>query len=137
MRGPRHEDLLGPRVHDLDAEAAAHVGGDALDLRERQAELGRDSRAHAGRGLGRGVHPQLAAVAVPAGVDALALHRHAGAALDVEVERQGVRRGGHGGVDVADLLEHVGRDVAGHVVVDEQRRRPGRASMPTTTGSWS
>ena len=29
-------------------------------------------------------------------------------------------RGGHGGVDVADLLEHVGRDVAGHVVVDEQ-----------------
>ena len=28
-RRPRHEDLLGPGVHDLDAEPAAHVGRDA------------------------------------------------------------------------------------------------------------
>ncbi len=30
FRRPRHEHLLGPGVHDLDAEAAADVGGDRV-----------------------------------------------------------------------------------------------------------
>ena len=106
-------------MHDLDAEPAADVGGDALDLRQRHAELGGDRRAHAGRRLGRGVEPQRPVVAVPAGVDAPALHRHAGAALDRELEGQGVRGGGHGARDVADLLEEVGADVVGDVGVHE------------------
>ena len=44
-------------------------------LASGQPELGRDGRPHAGRGLGGGVEPQRLLVAVPAGVDALALHR--------------------------------------------------------------
>ena len=122
---PRDQHLLRPRVVDLDAEAAAHVGRDALDLRQRQVELGRDGRAHAGRGLGRGVDPQLALVGVPAGQHALALHRHAGAALDVELELEGVRGCSDRRVDVADLLQHAAGDVAGHVVVHQGRAVAG------------
>jgi hypothetical protein len=54
---PRHQHLLRPRVHDLHAEPAADVGGDALDLRERQLEERRDREPHAGGRLGRGVDP--------------------------------------------------------------------------------
>ena len=39
-RRPRHQHLLRPRVHDLDAEAAAHHRRDALDLAGRQARAG-------------------------------------------------------------------------------------------------
>ena len=63
--GHRHQQLLGPRVHDLHAEPAAHVGGDDLDLLQRQLQLGRDRRAHRGGGLGGGVHPQRGVVARP------------------------------------------------------------------------
>ena len=56
---------------------------------------------------------------VPPRVDALALHGHAGAALDRQVESELVGRGGQGGLDVAVLLHHVGRDVAGSVLVHE------------------
>src|SRR5690606_3770318 len=107
---------------DLDAEAAADVGRDHLDVGQGQVERGGDGHADAGGGLGAGVDAQVGAV--PAGVDAAAFERHAGAALDVEPERQGVRggvdglpgaqpgRGGH-------LLDQVGADVAGHVLVHE------------------
>ena len=52
----RDQQLLGPRVVDLHAEAAADVGGDHVDLAEVEAELDRDRGPHAGRGLGRGPH---------------------------------------------------------------------------------
>ena len=117
---PRHQHLLGPRVHDLDAEPAADVGGDALDLGERHPELGGDRGTHAGGGLGGGVQAQRALVEVPLREDALALHRGAGAALDRQVEGEPVGGGGQGGLEVADLLEQVGADVVGHVVVDER-----------------
>ncbi len=117
--GPRHEDLLGPRVHDLDAEAATHVGGDALDLGQGEPELGRDGRPHTGGGLRGGVEQQRLLVAVPAGVDALALHRDARAALDLEGEGQRVRGAGDGGAGVTDLLHHVRGDVAGCLLVHE------------------
>ena len=55
-RRQRHQQLLGPRVVDLHAEAAADVGRDHVDLAEVEAELGGDRGAHAGRGLGRGPH---------------------------------------------------------------------------------
>src|SRR5690606_8905309 len=68
--GPRHQDLLRPRVHDLDAEAAADVGRDHLDVGQGQVERGGDGHADAGGGLGAGVDAQVGAV--PAGVDAAA-----------------------------------------------------------------
>ena len=36
-RRHRHQQLLGPRVHHLDAEPAADVGGDDVDLAEVEA----------------------------------------------------------------------------------------------------
>ena len=90
-RRHRHQELLGPRVVDLHAEAAADVGGDHVDLAEVEAELDRHRGADAGRGLGRGPHGHPADVGVPAGDGAAALHRHAGAALDGQVEGEGVR----------------------------------------------
>ena len=55
-RRHRHQQLLGPRVVDLHAEAAADVGRDHVDLAEVEAELHGDRGADAGRGLGRGPH---------------------------------------------------------------------------------
>ena len=125
-RGQRDEHLLGPRVVDLDAEAAADVGRDHVDLAEVEAQLDRDCGADAGRGLGRGPHLQPADVGVPAGHGAAALHRHAGAALDREVEAHPVRCGGHGLLDVAGVLLHPRADVAGHVVVHQVVGGAGR-----------
>ena len=55
-RGERDEQLLGPRVVDLHAEAAADVGGDHVDLTEVEPHLHRQRGAHAGGGLGGGPH---------------------------------------------------------------------------------
>ena len=41
-----------------------------------------------------------------------------------------------GGLDVAHLLQHVGRDVAGHVVVHEQAAGAGGLDADDD-GSWS
>ena len=125
-RGQRDEELLGPRVVDLHAEAAADVGGDHVDLGEVEAELGGDAAAHAGRGLGRRPHGEAGGVGVPARDGAAALHRRTGRPLDVELERQGVRGLGDGGAGVAVLLLHPRPHVAGHVVVDEAVGRAGR-----------
>ncbi len=122
---PRHQHLLRPRVHDLHPETAADHGRDALDLAGRQPELGGHRCADAGRRLGRGVDAHRAVGRVPAGVDALALHRHRRAALDVEGEGQPARCGSHRGVDVADLVEVVGGDVVGDVVVHRAIGSPG------------
>ena len=122
--GPRHQHLLRPRVHDLDAETAAHVGRDALDLVRRHLQLGGDRHPHRRRGLGRGVDPDRVLVAVPDRVDALALHRHAGRPLDVELEGEGVRRGGHHRLEVADLLQQVRGHVVGDVGVDRVHGGP-------------
>ena len=121
----RDEELLGPRVVDLHAEAAADVGGDHVDLGEVEAELGGHAAAHAGRRLGRGPHRQAGRVGVPPGHRAAPLHRRAGGALDVEVEGQRVGRRGDGRAGVAVLLLHPGADVVGHVVVHGRRRRAG------------
>ncbi len=118
-RGPGDQHLLGPRVHDLHAEAAADVGRHALDLAVGQAQDRRDGEAHARGRLGRGVHAQALVVGVPAGVDAAALQRGGGAALDVQAQLQGARRGGQRRVDVADLLDQVGGDLLGAVQPDD------------------
>jgi hypothetical protein len=124
-RRHRHQQLLGPRVHDLDTEAAAHVRGDHLDLVERQLELGRYRRAHRRRRLGAGVHAQRGVVGVPLRVHALALHRHGRAALDVLGEPEGARRGRQRGLDVAGLLVVDGADVVRDVVVHGGLGRAG------------
>ena len=121
----RDEQLLGPRVVDLHAEAAAHVGRHHVDLAEVEAELDRDRGPHPGRGLRRGPHGQPVDVGVPAGDRAAALHRLAGAALDGQVEGERVRRGGDGRGRVAVALLHPGADVAGHVLVHQVRGRAG------------
>ena len=118
----RHQQLLGPGVVDLHAEAAAHVGGDHVDLAEVEPQLHRDRGAHAGGGLRGGPHLQPVGVGVPARDRAAALHRHAGAALDGEVQLEPVRGGGDRGRRVADVLLEAGADVAGHVLVDEVLR---------------
>jgi hypothetical protein len=116
--GHRHEQLLRPRVHDLHAEAAADVRRDDLDRIQRQVQFGRDRRAHRRRRLGARVDAQRPVVGVPACVHALALHGHAGAALDVLREAQRVGRGGQRRLDVAGLLAVPRGHVVGDVVVD-------------------
>ncbi len=120
-RRPRHEHLLRPGVHDLGAEPAADVGGDAVDLHQRQPELRGDGGAHPGRGLRRRPHAQCSLVGIPAGQHALALHGHGRAALDVELEGERVRCGVDRCRGVAHLLHEVGGDVAGDVVVHQAR----------------
>src|SRR5690606_24245521 len=85
LRRHRDQQFLGPGVDDLDAEAAAHVGGDDVDLTEVEAELGGDGGTDAGGGLGGRPHAHAVEVLVPPGDGAAALHRHAGTALDGEV----------------------------------------------------
>ena len=123
-RRERHEELLGPRVVDLDAEAAADVGCDHVDVGQVEPELGRDAPAHAGGGLRRRPDGEPAGVGVPAGDRAAPFHGGAGGALDVEVEGQRVGSGGDGRPGVAVLLLHPGADVAGDVLVDESPGRP-------------
>src|SRR3954470_3833095 len=81
--GPRHENLLGPRVHDLHPEPATDVGGDYLDAVDRKAELCGNRLPHTGRSLCRGMHQQRLVIRVPTSQDTLALHRHRRAALDL------------------------------------------------------
>ncbi|CAB4716560.1 unannotated protein [freshwater metagenome] len=122
----RHQELLGPGVVDLDAEAAAHVGGDHVDLAQVEPELDRDGGPHPRRGLRRGPHLEPVGVGVPPGDGAAALHRGARRAFDGEIEGQPVRGGGQGRLDVAGALLHPGADVARDVVVHEAVRRTGR-----------
>jgi hypothetical protein len=120
------QDLLGPGVVDLHAEAAADIGGDDVDLGEVQPELRGHGRADPGRRLGRGPHGEPSGVGIPAGDGAAALHRRRGAALDGQVERDRVRSSLDGGPGVAVLLHLPGSDVAGHVGMDEVARGPSR-----------
>ena len=122
---PRHEHLLRPGVHDLDAETAADVGRHHLDPVDRQGQLRGDRLPHARRRLGGGVHQEGPVVGVPAGQHALALQGHRRAALDGEVELERVRRALDRGLGVTGLLHHHGGDVVRHVLVDEQLRGAG------------
>ncbi len=123
---PRHQHLLRPRVHDLHPEAAADIRGDHVYVGQRQVELGRDGRAHAGGGLGRGPQAQVAGLRIPAGQHAAAFHRGRRGPLDVQVELQHARGGGDDRGGVAVLLHRVRRDVAGHVGMHEVLGFPGR-----------
>ncbi len=120
----RNEDLLRPRVVDLDSEPTADVGRDHVDLAQVESELDRHSGADAGGGLRRGPHLQPVDVGVPTSDRAPSLERRRGAALDGQVELEAVRRGSHGGRRVTDVLLHPGADVAGDVFVDQPRGRP-------------
>ena len=80
---PRHQHLLGPGVHDLHPEAAAHVGGDHLDPVDRQRRAWRRSPARTPVEVWVEVCTSSEpVVGVPAGEHALALQRHRRAALD-------------------------------------------------------
>ena len=125
-RRHRHEHLLRPGMHDLDAEPAADVRCDDLDVGEVQAQLRGDGCAHAGRGLRRGPQAKPLRLGVPPGQDAPRLERGGRRAFDGQVEREPVLRAGDGCLGVAVLLHHAGADVARHVVMDEVGRRPGR-----------
>ena len=133
-RGHRHHDLLRPRMHDLDSEATADIRCDHLDLRQRQAQLGRDRGPDRGCGLRRGVHPQAAIVGVPPGIDAFALQRHRAGAGDGQVEFQPVRRRLHRGVDIADLLDRCAAMLSG-ISSCTAFSLPCAAGIPTTAGS--
>ena len=124
-RRQRDEQLLGPRVVDLDAEAAADVGGDHVDLAEVEpsftataartpvevwVEVHTWSRPMSGS--------QRATVPRPSmGVQALR-----------SMVRSSSSRCGAAAIaacGVADALLEPRADVAGHVVVDEVPRRAG------------
>ena len=120
--GPRDEELLGPRVHDLDAEPTTDVRGDALHLGERQLEEGCDDRAHARRGLRRGVHAHPLVVRIPARVHAARLERGRGRTVDVEPERQPVGCGVDAARRITDRLRQRRGDVVRDVVVHRMRR---------------
>ena len=118
--GERDEDLLGIELDDLDAEAAADVGGDDVDLLDVHVEQAAQPAADAGRGL-RGVVHQQRALLVEPRHDGAALERRRGAALDLEAPLEDVRRLRHGGVDIAVLLGDAGDHVVGAVEVHERR----------------
>ena len=124
-RRERDEQFLGPGVVDLHPEAAADVGGDHVDAREVEAELGGHAAADARGRLGRGPDGEAAGVGVPARDGAATLHRGAGGSLDEQVQAERVRGGGDRRAGVADLLLHVGADVAGDVLVHQLRRLAG------------
>ena len=126
LGGQRDQQLFRPWVVDLDAEAAADVGRDHVDLAEVELQLHRDGCPDAGRGLRRGPRLEPVEVRVPARDRAAALHRLAGAALDGQVQGEPVRRRSDRGLRVTDVLLQPGPDVAGHVVVDEALGRAGR-----------
>ncbi len=123
---PRHEHLLRPGVHDLDAEPAAHVGRDHVDVGEGQTELRCDGGTDAGRCLRRCPDPQPPRLDVPAGEHPAALKRRGSGALDVQVQLERVRsrRDRCGGVAVS--LDQMPGDIARHVGVDQVVGGPRR-----------
>ena len=123
-RRERHEELLGPRVVDLDAEAPADVGSDDVHAGEIETELGGDAPAHARGGLRRRPDGEPAGVGIPARDRASPLQGGAGGALDVEVERQRVGGGRDGRPGVTGLLLEARADIARDVVVHQPLRRP-------------
>ena len=121
MRGEREQDLLGVEDHDLGAEAAAGVGRLERELIRRQAEDPAEPELERDRRLGRRPDVHAATARVPLDRDATALERAREAALDRQVERLGVRRGGEGGVRVARVVLDEPGDVVGRVLVDDAR----------------
>ena len=116
--GPRDHDFFGPRVNDLDAESAADVRSDAVNLVQRHPQSRGDCGA-GGRGrLGGGPEREGVLVTVPTCVDALALHRHGSRTLDFEIQRQSVRRGGQFGIQISEPVLQVSGDVVRNVGVD-------------------
>src|SRR4028118_631599 len=77
-----------------------------------------------GGGGGGRVAAQAGGGGGPAAVHAVARQRHAGAALDVLGEGEGVRCAGQGGLDVAGLLVVPGGDVVRDLLVDPRPRLP-------------
>jgi hypothetical protein len=133
--GPRHEHLFWPRMHDLDAEAAADVRRDDVDLAQVQAQLGGHGSPHPGRGLRRGPQAQVARLRVPVRQHAAPFQRRGRRALDRQVEFQHARRRRDHCRGVAALLHRIGGDVSGDVVVHEV---PGSASRVDShdSGQW-
>ena len=137
---PRHQHLLGPRVHDLDAEAAADVGRDHLDLESGQAELGGEAARDAGRRLGGVPDPQLAAGRGPsAAYDAPRLHRPAAARARCRGRASKVCGAAAMAASTSPTSWSMwAATLSGHVVVDEQvavagaaRCRRRRAAAPS------
>ena len=118
-RGVGHEQLVRVEEHDLRPEPAAHVRRDDLDVRLRQSEQDRQPATNRCRRL-RGVeHGELALRCRPSGPDRPALQRAGGGALKPKVEPLSVRGGFERRIHVADLLKHLGSDVAGNVRVHQ------------------
>ena len=116
---PRHQHLFRPRVHNLDAEPAAHVGRDHIDVGEREIQLGRDRGPDSGRGLGRAPDPQPLGLGVPPGQHTPAFERSRRRALDGQVQFKHVRRVGDRRDRVAVALREFGGYVARHVGVHQ------------------
>ena len=117
--GPGDQHLLGPRVHDLDPEAAADIGCDDVHLAEVQPELGRDGGPNARRRLRRGPQAQPGRLVVPVRQDAATFQRGGCRSLDLQLKLEYVRRGGDRRCCVATLLDRIGRQIAGDVIVHQ------------------
>ena len=118
-RRVRHEELVRVEQHDLGSETAAHVGGDDVDARLGQAEKHRQAAADRGRRLGRVVDREPVLVGRPARPHGACLHRACSPALVAKAQPLPARRRGHGRVHVANLLQHLRGDVAGHIAVHQ------------------
>ena len=118
-RRVRDEELVGIEEHDLRPEAAAHVGRDDLDVRLGEAKQDGEAAADRGRRLRRVVDHELAIAGRPSGPHRATLHRARGGAFVAELQSLAVWRFAQRLLHVADFLQHLRGDVAGHVVVHQ------------------
>ena len=124
--GERNQQLVGVKEHDLRPEASADIGGDHIDVGLRESEPNREAAADRCRRL-RGVIDGEAMLRLgPAGPDCPRLYRTRGSTFEAKVQLLSVWRRGQGSLHVSLLLDHLGGDVAGHVVVDQVGCRSAR-----------
>jgi hypothetical protein len=106
---------------DLDAEAAADVGGDDPDARLAQREELREDGLHHVRDLGRDPHRERACRGLVVGDQAARLERHAGVAARGERARPHAARAGECALDVAGREARLGEGVVAELGMDQWR----------------
>ena len=124
-RRERDQQLVGVEQHDLRSEAAAHVWSDDVYIRFGKTEEHGQAAPNRGRRLG-GIEDGEPVLGLrPARPHGAAFHRAGGAPFEPQMQLLAIGRGGERGLHVSRFLQHLGRDVAGDVGVDEVLRDRG------------
>ena len=118
-RGPAHRDGLAVEM-GLQAEPAADVGADHPDVVELEPEEGGDAALHRVGKLVRHPDHQLVQPAVVMGQRAAAFHRKRRLAGHLVTPRDGMDRGGLGGLEIAILEGGLAHDVVRPAVMHQR-----------------